>query len=367
MSNRQSSIENLKSKDFLFLHLQDLPYFRALIRGVEATYYQDFDLPAPVYDVGCGDGHFASLTFDQKIDVGLDPWHGPIHQAKKYGAYRGLVEADGASLPFQTITLPAPSATRCWNTSRTSTRCWLKPRACSNRVRPSISVSRTRVTSRNCRFHAYWKMVHGMVPAHLTRRARGRARCLERTPGAGWFRADPSLGLFLSVRDARVRMGSLFWPAFCGCACTDRQMDHQPRPLEFVADRAFCEEVCFTRTGRGWHFYVLCCKKTIIDICSRELACPGTNSKYRFPIDMSFDEKYFSSHTYQDVSFAKYSMYWWSNRFYAMLARRHGQHGGRLLEIGSGLGHLIGQLEDSFETYAHGFEPLGCKRIKSSC
>jgi len=90
----------MSEKDFLFLHLRDLPYFRALIRGVEATYYQDLDLPAPVYDVGCGDGHFASLTFDRKIDVGLDPWHGPIHRAKKYGAYRGLVEADGAKSPF---------------------------------------------------------------------------------------------------------------------------------------------------------------------------------------------------------------------------------------------------------------------------
>jgi len=87
-------------KDFLFLHLRDLPYFRALIRGVEATYYQDLDLPEPVYDVGCGDGHFVSLTFEKKIDVGLDPWHGPIHQAKKFGAYRGLVEADGAKSPF---------------------------------------------------------------------------------------------------------------------------------------------------------------------------------------------------------------------------------------------------------------------------
>jgi SAM-dependent methyltransferase len=90
----------MPEKDYLFLHLRDLPYFRALIRGVEATYYQDLDLPAPVYDVGCGDGHFASLAFDRKIDVGLDPWHGPIHRAKKYGAYRGLVEADGAQAPF---------------------------------------------------------------------------------------------------------------------------------------------------------------------------------------------------------------------------------------------------------------------------
>ena len=44
-------------------------------------------------------------------------------------------------------------------------------------------------------------------------------------------------------------------------------------------------------------------------------------------------------------------MYWWSNRFYAILARRYGKRGGRLLEIGSGMGHLVGQLEDSFQTY----------------
>ena len=66
---------------------------------------------------------------------------------------------------------------------------------------------------------------------------------------------------------------------------------------------------------------------------------------------MSFDEKYFSTHTYENISFAKYSMYWWSNRFYAILARRYGKRGGRLLEIGSGMGHLVGQLEDSFITY----------------
>jgi SAM-dependent methyltransferase len=89
-----------KSKDFLHLHIRDLPYFRGLLRAVESSYYQDLPLPAPVYDVGCGDGHFAWLTFDQKIDVGLDPWHGPIHLAGKYGVYRLLVEADGARSPF---------------------------------------------------------------------------------------------------------------------------------------------------------------------------------------------------------------------------------------------------------------------------
>jgi SAM-dependent methyltransferase len=66
---------------------------------------------------------------------------------------------------------------------------------------------------------------------------------------------------------------------------------------------------------------------------------------------MSFDEKYFSTHTYANITFAKYSMYWWSNRFHAILARRYGRHGARLLEVGSGMGHLVGQLEDTFETY----------------
>ncbi len=85
---------------FLYPHLCDLPYFRALIRAVEAAFYQDLDLPAPTLDVGCGDGHFASLTFPHPIDVGLDPWHAPIHEARTRAAYRFLVEADGGEMPF---------------------------------------------------------------------------------------------------------------------------------------------------------------------------------------------------------------------------------------------------------------------------
>jgi len=85
---------------FLFPQLRDLPYFRALIRAVEAAFYQTLDLPSPTLDVGCGDGHFASLTFESKIEVGLDPWHGPIHEAGRRGTYRLLVEADGAAMPF---------------------------------------------------------------------------------------------------------------------------------------------------------------------------------------------------------------------------------------------------------------------------
>jgi len=96
LDHRPSSIVHRQ----LFRHLQDLPYFRALIRAVETAYYQTFDLPAPTLDLGCGDGHFASLAFDRKIDAGLDPWHGPILEARQRGVYRLLVEADGGRMPF---------------------------------------------------------------------------------------------------------------------------------------------------------------------------------------------------------------------------------------------------------------------------
>jgi len=88
------------AKDFLWLHLRDLPYFRALVRAVEAEYYQDFDLPSPCLDIGCGDGHFASLVFDQPVDVGVDPWSAPIREAARRNSYRCLVQSDAGVLPF---------------------------------------------------------------------------------------------------------------------------------------------------------------------------------------------------------------------------------------------------------------------------
>jgi SAM-dependent methyltransferase len=79
---------------------------------------------------------------------------------------------------------------------------------------------------------------------------------------------------------------------------------------------------------------------------------------------MPFDDKYFSTHTYQDVSFARFSQYWWSNRFFAILSRRYGKRGTRLLEIGSGLGHLVGQLENTFETVATDVNPWALQQSR---
>ena len=64
-----------------------------------------------------------------------------------------------------------------------------------------------------------------------------------------------------------------------------------------------------------------------------------------------FDESYFKTKAYAEVSFAKYSQYWWSNRFYALLVQRYGPKQGRVLEVGCGLGHLLDWLVDQYEIF----------------
>jgi SAM-dependent methyltransferase len=90
-----------RSEEILWRHLRGLPYFRAMLRAVEDSFYKELDLPSPVLDLGSGDGHFASVAFDHPLDVGLDPWWGPLLESRQYnGIYRALVRADGAHIPF---------------------------------------------------------------------------------------------------------------------------------------------------------------------------------------------------------------------------------------------------------------------------
>jgi SAM-dependent methyltransferase len=93
-------MENSLPKDFLYLHTRELPYFRGLLRAVESRFYQGLEIPAPTLDVGCGDGSFAGLTFERKLEIGLDPWWSPIHEAVPLNVYDLLTQADGARMPY---------------------------------------------------------------------------------------------------------------------------------------------------------------------------------------------------------------------------------------------------------------------------
>ncbi len=93
-------LEHGQTKDFLWLHIKDLPYFRSLLRAVEAQFYKQVNLAVPTLDIGCGEGHFASLTFNRKIDVGLDPSRESLQEASGRQAYKLLTEADGGKMPY---------------------------------------------------------------------------------------------------------------------------------------------------------------------------------------------------------------------------------------------------------------------------
>lgn len=89
-----------QSQDPYWLNVKELPYFRALLRAVEAREYQDIPLEQPILDLGCGDGHFVTTAFESQIDIGLDPWKGPLRLAAKRKSYRVAVHGQGAHLPF---------------------------------------------------------------------------------------------------------------------------------------------------------------------------------------------------------------------------------------------------------------------------
>ena len=100
MSEQVPQDKPAKSDDLLWQQLKSIPAFRALLRAVEARFYQKIDLPGPVLDVGCGDGHFAQTTFDRPLQVGIDPWWRPLNKAVKSGAYELPLQAMGDDLPF---------------------------------------------------------------------------------------------------------------------------------------------------------------------------------------------------------------------------------------------------------------------------
>lgn len=91
-----SSIE----KDFLWLNIRELPYFRGVLRAVEARFYQSIELVEPILDLGCGDGHFASIAFEKPLTVGLDPWWKPVKEAAERGTYRLTLRGSGSTMPF---------------------------------------------------------------------------------------------------------------------------------------------------------------------------------------------------------------------------------------------------------------------------
>jgi SAM-dependent methyltransferase len=89
------------SNFILWKNISELPYFRGLLRAVESRFYQNIYFEKPVLDLGCGDGHFASVAFIYKLDIGLDPWYKSLYEANHQKAYNLCVNAQGNEIPFK--------------------------------------------------------------------------------------------------------------------------------------------------------------------------------------------------------------------------------------------------------------------------
>ncbi|HID54325.1 MAG TPA: SAM-dependent methyltransferase, partial [Anaerolineae bacterium] len=94
----------MTNDDLLQRQLKSIPAFRAVLRAVEARFYYSIDLPRPILDVGCGDGHFSQMIFQEPVDVGIDPWWNPLQKSRHSGMYRVLAQAMGDKMPLPSHT-----------------------------------------------------------------------------------------------------------------------------------------------------------------------------------------------------------------------------------------------------------------------
>jgi SAM-dependent methyltransferase len=79
-----------------------------------------------------------------------------------------------------------------------------------------------------------------------------------------------------------------------------------------------------------------------------------------------YDEAYFCSGPYAEVNFARFSQYWWSNRYFALLARRFGPPTGRVLELGCGMGHLLSWLTPKYGVFGCDINPWALTRARQN-
>ena len=90
---------------------------------------------------------------------------------------------------------------------------------------------------------------------------------------------------------------------------------------------------------------------------------PPSTPASSVPPDVPLEEygqQYFERYNYADRPLGRFSMYWFARRYYAALVRRYAPAGGTdraLLEMGSGLGHLLGLLTEDFSCTGIDLEP----------
>ncbi len=88
---------------FIHTYLANRPAFFSFIRPQEALLFDKNKkiIKSPILDFGCGDGFFAQLVFEKKLDIGLDLKINPrVWEAKKNKIYKKITLYDGKKIPY---------------------------------------------------------------------------------------------------------------------------------------------------------------------------------------------------------------------------------------------------------------------------
>ncbi len=93
-------------QDALTQQLRELPAFRALLRSIECRLFAEAGaLAQPLLDVGCGDGHFAGLTYSPAPTVGIDANAGRLGEARRRHSHQYLAAANAQALPLDNASM----------------------------------------------------------------------------------------------------------------------------------------------------------------------------------------------------------------------------------------------------------------------
>lgn len=95
-------------KEFLKNYLKEAPVSLAIERTFECEILSGQKFERPILDIGCGEGLFAYILFDEKIDVGIDPNSKELKRARQHSMYEELINCFGDRIPkpdkaFKTI------------------------------------------------------------------------------------------------------------------------------------------------------------------------------------------------------------------------------------------------------------------------
>jgi SAM-dependent methyltransferase len=84
---------------FVHNYIARVPLALALERSYECLILSQQRFERPILDIGCGDGIFASVLFNEPIDTGIDPHQQDLQHAERSGMYKELLCIGAQTIP----------------------------------------------------------------------------------------------------------------------------------------------------------------------------------------------------------------------------------------------------------------------------